>query len=98
MLVIGPFTMSFNPLNEQIEFEFVGAPVLTPEPEPGTPGVPGLPVTSPANAALVLPPTRTTAKNAAASTDFVCVIGVPFDVAIAVPRVFGCLPYPRGLV
>jgi hypothetical protein len=75
MLPIGPFTMSFNPLKEQIEFEFAGAPVLTREPDPAWPGIPGLPVTSPANAALELPPTRTTAKNAAVSTDFVCVIG-----------------------
>ena len=65
MLLIGPFTMSFNPLKEQIEFECAGAPVLTPEPEPARPGMPGLPVTSPAKAALELPPTRTTAKNAA---------------------------------
>ena len=71
MLSIGPLTMSFNPLKEQIEFEFAGAPVLTPEPDPASPGVPGLPVTSPANAALELPPTRTTAKNAAVSTDLV---------------------------
>jgi hypothetical protein len=77
MLVTGPLIMSFRPLKEQIEFECAGAPVLTPEPDPGTPGVPGLPVTSPAKAGLELPPTSTTAKNAAASTDFVCVIGFP---------------------
>ena len=30
MLSIGPLTMSFSPLKEQIEFEFAGAPVLDP--------------------------------------------------------------------
>jgi len=84
MASIGPFTMSFNPLNEQIEFECAGAPVFTPEPDPGTPGVPGPPLTSPANAALELPPTRTTAKSAAVSTDFGCVIG-PFP-SVEFPR------------
>src|SRR6185436_19871556 len=66
--------MSFNPLYEQIDCECAGAPVRTPEPENGTSGVPGRPVTSPAKAALELPPTRATVNSAAATSDFVCSI------------------------
>src|SRR5436190_17289578 len=68
--------MSFNPLYEQIDWECAGAPVRTPEPENATPGVPGLPVTSPADATPALPP-RTTAKTAAATNAFVRIITPP---------------------
>jgi len=72
MLSIGPWSgfMSFSPLYEQIDCECAGAPVRTPEPENGTPGVPGAPVTSPAHATPPLQPSAT-AKTTAATTAFV---------------------------
>src|SRR5215211_7791359 len=72
MLSIGPCAgfRSFSPLKAQIELALSGAPVSTPEPENGTPGVPGGPVTSPANAAPALGPAIATAHTAAASMNF----------------------------
>lgn len=72
MLSIGPSSgfISFSPLNEQIEFAWSGASVGTPEPEPGTPGVPGGPITSPAKAALALPPTTAVEQTATAHNNF----------------------------
>jgi len=62
--------MSFNPLYAQIELACAGAPVRTPEPENAVPGMPGRPVTSPANAGPALNPTMATTDTAAASLDF----------------------------
>src|SRR6266511_2360289 len=59
--------MSFNPLKAQIELACAGAPVLLPEPEKATPGVPGGPATSPAKAAPALRPATTAAQIAAAN-------------------------------
>jgi len=50
--------MSFSPLKAQIELACVGAPVLLPEPENASPGVPGGPATSPAKAAVAPAPMR----------------------------------------
>jgi hypothetical protein len=67
--LIGPWLgfMSFNPLYEQIDCECAGAPVRTPEPENGTPGVPGGPMTSPAKALLALRAVTIAAPIAAAT-------------------------------
>src|SRR3954470_21296175 len=65
--------MSFRPLKAQIELAWAGAPVVLPEPEPATVGVPGGPVTSPAHAPL-LAPTRATANTAAARNAFIRMI------------------------
>jgi hypothetical protein len=69
MLSIGPWLgfRSFKPLKAQTELACVGAPVSTPEPEKGTPAVPGGPVTSPARAAPVLRPATTAAQIVAAN-------------------------------
>jgi hypothetical protein len=71
MLLIGPCSgfMSFKPLYAQIELACAGAPVRTPEPENATPGVPGGPVTSPAEATPALAPTIATEQAAAATHD-----------------------------
>jgi hypothetical protein len=68
MLPIGPCSgfMSFNPLYAQMELAFAGAPVETPDPENGTPAVPGRPVTSPAHATPALAPSSEAAQTAAA--------------------------------
>src|SRR3954453_8213239 len=101
MLSIGPCAgfMSFNPLYEQIELECAGAPVRTPEPENSTPGMPGRPVTSPAQATPALPPTETAAHMAAARNFVRIIMGLSLDLgppngADSVRR-----PWPgRGLV
>jgi hypothetical protein len=69
MLLIGPWAgfMSFKPLKAQIELACAGAPVRFPEPENATPGVPGGPCTSPADAALAPAPATATAQLAVAS-------------------------------
>jgi len=78
MLLIGPWLgfMSFNPLYAQIELACSGAPVLLPEPENGTPGVPGGPATSPARAALA-PAIRAAAHSAAARIDLLPIPYLP---------------------
>lgn len=72
MLLIGPWAgfMSFSPLYAQIELACAGAPVRTPDPENGTPGVPGGPVTSPAQATPALATTSPAAHTAAARNFF----------------------------
>src|SRR5215203_1157986 len=88
MLLIGPCagSRSFNPLYAQIELALSGAPVSTPEPENGTPGVPGGPVTSPANAAPALGPATATAHTAAASINFFrSMVPSPFEVDPLLP-------------
>jgi hypothetical protein len=62
--------MSFCPEKEQIELEFVTAPVGFPWLENGTFGVPGGPVTSPARAELALAPASAAVQTATASNDF----------------------------
>ncbi|MDX6452010.1 MAG: hypothetical protein QOH16_2059 [Gaiellaceae bacterium] len=74
-----PFRKSFRPENAQIEFACAGAPVAMPEPEPGTPGVPGGPITSPANAAPELAPATAMTHTAAEKKDFVRMSYVPFS-------------------
>src|SRR5436189_5072835 len=95
MLSIGPCdgSMSFNPLYEQIELECAGAPVRTPEPENSTPGMPGRPVTSPAQATPALPPTKTTAHMAAA-TNFVRIMMGP-SLDLGPPNGAGTMRRPR---
>jgi hypothetical protein len=61
-----PFRKSFRPENAQIELACAGAAVSVPEPDPGTPGVPGGPITSPANAAPALALATATEHNTAA--------------------------------
>jgi hypothetical protein len=70
--------MSFSPLKAQIELAFTRAPVLTPEPENATPGVPGGPVTSPAEAAPALAPATAAPHTAAAKKDLVRISLPPF--------------------
>jgi hypothetical protein len=81
MLLIGPWSgfMSFSPLYAQIELACAGAPVLFPEPEKATPGVPGGPCTSPANAAPAPTPTNAAAQSAA-SIDLVRITYLPLCV------------------
>src|SRR5215218_10422665 len=92
MLSIGPCAgfRSFSPLKAQIELALSGAPVSTPEPENGTPGVPGGPVTSPANAAPAPGPATAAAHTAAASINFFRSMVPPLRsgplVAVADPR------------
>src|SRR4051812_35809142 len=101
MLSIGPCAgfMSFSPLYEQIELECAGAPVRTPEPENSTPGMPGRPVTSPAQATPALPPTNATAQMAAATNFVRIMIGLSVD--LGPPNGAGSVRRPRpgrGLV
>jgi hypothetical protein len=69
--MIWPFSArkSFSPEYAQIELACSGAPVFLSELEPMTPGVPGGPFTSPANAAPALAPTTATVQTAVASID-----------------------------
>ena len=77
--------MSFSPLKAQIELACAGAPVLTPEPENATPGVPGGPVTSPAEAAPAPAPARTAPHAAAAKNDFVRIF--PLSERFPLPQI-----------
>jgi len=63
--------MSFSPLYAQIELAWAGAPVRTPDPENGTPGVPGGPVTSPARAPLAVASASTATEAAIESSRFI---------------------------
>jgi hypothetical protein len=80
MLSIGPCAgfMSLSPLKAQTELAWAGAPVLTPEPENGTPGVPGRPVTSPAEATPALAHASAAPHAAATKNDFVRMFLHPF--------------------
>jgi len=80
MLSIGPWPtiMSFKPLYAQIELACAGAPVRTPDPEFGTPGVPGGPVTSPAKAVPAVVPVMARAHAVAARRCFARISYTPF--------------------
>ena len=87
---IGPSAgfMSFSPEKAQIELAWATAPVgVFPEPENGTPAVPGGPLTSPATAALALAPARAAVQTATASNGFLIIV-YPFtaDALIGVSR------------
>src|SRR5919108_1126005 len=87
--------MSFNPLYAQIEFAFAGAPVLLPEPENATPGVPGGPCTSPAKAALVMRAATMAAQIAAASCLRISYLLLPPGDDRNVGRSENVVNYPR---
>ncbi len=87
---IGPSAgfMSFSPEKAQIELAWATAPVgVFPEPENGTPAVPGGPLTSPATAALALAPARAAVQTATASNGLLIIV-YPFtaDALIGVSR------------
>ena len=88
MLLIGPCcgSRSFSPLKAQIELALSGAPVSTPEPENGSFGVPGGPITSPANAAPAPGPVTATVHTATANISFFRSMVPPFEVNPLLPR------------
>jgi hypothetical protein len=71
--------MSLSPEKAQIELAWAGAPVGTPDPEFGTPGVPGGPITSPAKAAFA-PSPATAAAHSTVASDLLSILSSPVEV------------------